>query len=167
MSFVLHKPTESTGSRGSAVLVKEVAARTEAVDVGKVRENLELRGEPKPPGNEGRCVHQAVDRHHPVRRARAERRIRPLGQHPGVFSMGEGEPLHLDHQGATLRLRGRRQARLEVHALLDDGRDQSVGSHDVGEQGRELVAERSPNGPGVHQNEVRRPSPTADLVRDL
>ena len=64
--------------------------------------------------------------------------------------MGEGEPLHLDHQGATLRLRGRRQARLEVHALLDDGRDRGVGPRDVGEQGRELVAERSPNGPGVH-----------------
>ena len=53
MTVVLQQPTTLTGGRRGAVLGEEVAARTEAVDVGEVGENLDLGGESEAPGEDG------------------------------------------------------------------------------------------------------------------
>jgi hypothetical protein len=47
----LHRIASGTSLRGGAALMKEVRPRAQAVDVGEVREDLQLGGEPKRPGH--------------------------------------------------------------------------------------------------------------------
>jgi hypothetical protein len=68
----LHRVTSSTSVRGGATLAKEVRPRTQAVDVGEIREDLQLGGEPKSPDHTCRGVRGVWRREHAICFPRAE-----------------------------------------------------------------------------------------------
>jgi hypothetical protein len=144
-----HGGASNTNIRGGTVLVEEVSSRTQVVDVGKVREDLQLRWEPKRPSHAHRCVPRAWWREHVVGLARAQTGRRGRVDGAPILAGTKGGDVDEPADQKKLVHRSRGEASQQVEAQNDHGGNRGVSAGAVGEEGVVALSERGARQPLV------------------